>query len=154
MNCENWPALFVFFIQSSIWVSLLLGVKTWAANALYCPYPYVKSHYLRSVFHLKKYCVALCLILLCITAAVAQTMPPDGKYRSVYPSGKTDETGRYLNGVKTGMWYKYTEKGTMLLKQKWNNGSLRWQVEYVNGRRARITDSKGNTKILPACGCS
>ncbi|MFN5921867.1 MAG: toxin-antitoxin system YwqK family antitoxin [Bacteroidota bacterium] len=103
---------------------------------------------------MKKYFIALCLVLLGMTAALGQSTPPDGKYRSVYPSGNTDETGRYVNGVKTGMWYKYTEKGTVLRKQKWNNGRLRWQVDYENGHRARITDSKGNTKILPACGCS
>jgi antitoxin component YwqK of YwqJK toxin-antitoxin module len=99
--------------------------------------------------------VLIILLLLNVSApAFTQPQPSDGRYRSLHKNGKTEETGYYKNGLKYGMWYQYNDQGVVLRKQKWKKGELHWQVEYENGRRARITNSKGNVRVLPACSCN
>ncbi|MEO6230943.1 MAG: hypothetical protein ABJB11_24965 [Ferruginibacter sp.] len=49
----------------------------------------------------------------------------DGLYRRFYNSGIIKEFGVYKKGKRDGYFYFWYENGTLIKKEKWENGKIR-----------------------------
>jgi antitoxin component YwqK of YwqJK toxin-antitoxin module len=47
----------------------------------------------------------------------------------------------------------YNPNGTIDLKEKWDNGVLKWQIFYSKGRIIKTIDENGVLKTRKGCGC-
>jgi antitoxin component YwqK of YwqJK toxin-antitoxin module len=94
----------------------------------------------------------LAFMALSVTGGYAQSIP-DGKYIMRYDDGVVKERGFYHNSQKHKVWLHYNPNGTIDLKEKWDNGVLKWQIFYSKGRIIKTIDENGVLKTRKGCGC-
>lgn len=92
------------------------------------------------------------LLLFSPNVAHAQGVP-DGKYISHYDNGNIKEKGFYSRGAKDKTWYYYHENSAIDRKEKWKEGTLKWQIFYNRGKIIKTIDEKGVVKTRKGCGC-
>lgn len=101
-----------------------------------------------------KHCNLL-LLFVCIWPLLMNAKPKPSKEKQYYPNGQLEAAGWMVNGLKHKRWEYYSVEGLRIKTEKWNQGTLRWQIWYTaKGKIAKTIDSKGKEKIRPACGCS
>lgn len=101
------------------------------------------------------------LIFICVALLAnlqkpvyATDTPKTGTYITKHSNGKVAQKGYLKNGEKHRLWMFYDEKGIVIKKEKWKNGTLQWQVFYnERGRIIKTVDKNGKEKEFSGCGC-
>ena len=77
----------------------------------------------------------------------------DGRYFHYNDSARLVFTGKYLHGLRHGIFKEYDSAGFLLRKSRYKKGKLRWSQLYQNGKITEVTDRRGNVKKRKNCGC-
>jgi antitoxin component YwqK of YwqJK toxin-antitoxin module len=72
-----------------------------------------------------------------------------------YSNGQALKRAKFKDNKPHGIWIHYYFNGNIKLKEKWEHGSLLWQIKYDNNKRKIYgVNAAGDTTFYKGCNCA
>ncbi|HCW07872.1 MAG TPA: hypothetical protein DGG95_10975, partial [Cytophagales bacterium] len=72
----------------------------------------------------------------------------EGQYKKFYPNGKQAIEGTFINGVRSGTFYEYSENGILIRKINYENGMRHGTVEVFDEKGKQIQTAFYQNNLL------